>query len=36
MALLAGAGQFLQLNDGSFVVVYTCADNVRRVATLSA
>ena len=32
MPLLAGAGQFLQLSDGSFVVVDTRADNVRRVA----
>ena len=30
--LLAGAGQFLQLNNGSFVIVDTCTDNVRRVA----
>src|SRR5215469_10995278 len=32
MALFAGAGQFLQFSDGSFVVVNTCADNVGRVA----
>src|SRR6516164_10699760 len=32
MVLFAGAAEFLQLNDGSFVVVNTCANNVRRVA----
>jgi len=32
MALFAGAGQFLQFSDGSFVVVNACADNVGRVA----
>src|SRR5215469_15041611 len=32
MALFAGAAEFLQLNDGSFVVINTCANNVRRVA----
>ena len=32
MALLAGARQFLQLSDASFVVVNACADDVRRVA----
>ena len=32
MALFVRAAQFLQLNDGSFVVVNACADNVRRVA----
>ena len=32
LVLFAGAAEFLQLNDGSFVVVNTCANNVRRVA----
>src|SRR5215467_12846760 len=31
-ALLAGAGQFLQLSGASSAVVNTCADNIGRVA----